>query len=392
MRIQQIESTPIAIPLQGKREQWAFGECEPHLTAVIVELRTDDGLSGWGECCCLHPTADITREIVDSSWSFLKGESPFDVERILKKILIQGTWHWHQHTANWALAGIEMALWDLIGKSLRTPVYRLMGGAFRRSVPFIAFLFRDTPDAMAREAEEFLRQGFETFYLKVGIDETNDLEVVRVIRETIGPKKRLRVDANEAWSPATAVRMMRRLEAFDLEFVEQPLLASDLDGLVDLRKRTNVPIGLDQSAWTLAEVFEVVKKGAADVLVIDPGKAGGLWACKKVAGIAEAVGIPLCTHAGNTFGIGLAAIVQLSVSTPNMLYANQTYYPRLQDDILKKPFKFEKGCLPLLESPGLGVEPDREKIAHFADYYRGVGRAFVSHPRDSGSTPIIPGY
>lgn len=392
MKITDLRTTTITIPIKGKPERWAFGVCEPSLSAVIVELITDTGQSGWGEAICVHPSALITRTIIDSSKRFLVGQSPFDVEKIMKSIYIGGAWHWHRHAANWALAGIEMALWDLMGKECGKPVYKLLGGSFREKIPFVAFIFRDDPQAMAQEARDFLSQGFQTFYLKVGIDQVEDLKVVASVREAIGPQCSLRVDANEAWSPATALRMLEKLKEFALEFVEQPLLASDLDGLARLRQATAVPIGADQSAWTLYEVLQVIRQNSADVLVLDPGKLEGLWGFKKGAALAEAAGLPICTHAGNTFGIGTAAILHLSASTPNVLYANQTYYYRLEDDILETPFEFRAGCLQVPELPGLGVQPNLEKIRHYAAYHEQSSAAFTSRPYDPDVTPMIPGY
>src|SRR5262249_47585261 len=131
---------------------------------------------------------------------------------------------------------------------------------------------------------------------------------------------------------------------------------------------------------------------AADVLVIDPGKTDGLWGCKKAAALAEAAGLPVCTHAGNTFGIGTAAILHFSASTPNLLYANQTYYYRLEGDILDRPFEFKNGGLEVPDSPGLGVEPDRDKLRHYSEYYQKTAAGFSSQNPASTATLMIPGY
>ena len=390
--LQDLQWTAVTIPLKGKPERWAFGVCEPNLTAVIVELRTRNGMSGWGEAICVHPSVEITCAILNSCKSYLIGQDAFDVERIMKSFYVGGAWHWHRHAANWALAAIEMALWDIIGQACGQPVYRLLGGAFRRAIPFVAFLFRDDPEAMAEEAKRFAAEGFETFFLKVGIDPSDDVQAVSAVREAIGPGRKLRIDANEAWSHASAVRMIEKLKSFDPEFVEQPLLASDLEGMALLRKRVGVPIGADQSAWTLFEVLSVIQQQAADVLVLDPGRTEGLLGFKKAAAIAEAAGLPVCTHAGNTFGIGVAAILHLSASTPNVLYANQTYYYRLEGDILKRPFQFTNGSLDVLDSPGLGVEPDRDKLRYYAEYHKKHEVSFASKPHNDVTGLMIPGY
>jgi len=267
-----------------------------------------------------------------------------------------------------------MALWDIIGKACNQPVHRLMGGVVNPRVRFMYFLVRQAPEAMAEEAVEAVRQGFDTLYLKVGIEPDLDLAQARAVRKAVGPGPRLRVDANEAWSVGTAVRMISQMKELDLEFVEQPVPAHNLAEMAHVRRVTGVPICANESAWTHRDVFNVITHQAADVIEIDPHEDGGLLAFKKEAALCEAAGLPVAKHSFGELGIATAAALQVMVTCPNFLLASQAYVSFLSDDIIAGgPFRFEQGTLAVPTAPGLGVSIDRDQLARYARYYEEHG-------------------
>jgi L-alanine-DL-glutamate epimerase-like enolase superfamily enzyme len=266
-----------------------------------------------------------------------------------------------------------MALWDIVGKALGRPVHTFFGGAVRDEISYMFFVQRKAPDAMADDARRAVAAGFRTIYTKVGLDYRSDLEAARVLREAIGPEARLRLDANEAWTPGTAIRILRELEPYDLEYIEQPIAMRDVDQLRVLRQRTRVPIGANQSSWTNRDLYQVLASGAVDLVMTDPHQAGGLLSFKKASGIAEAAGVPVVFHSFGPLAITTYAAMQVIASSTNFMLDNQTYNHMLADDVVTEPPGFERGRLRLPDRPGIGVELDREKVAKYAALYRSGG-------------------
>jgi L-alanine-DL-glutamate epimerase-like enolase superfamily enzyme len=389
MIITDVTTTATHIPFAVKPYEWAFGKLLGS-TSIIVQVHTDEGMVGLGEgICSFHPniSADVIKSIVDSSKPFLVGEDPFDSERIMRNLQFSAGWHFFPHIANWAFAGVEMALWDIVGKSCRRPLYKLFGGAVRTEVPFFAFVFRGKPKVMAEEARVHVEEGFKTLYLKVGVQEDEELEQVREIRDVVGYKVALRLDANEAWTPGAAVRIIKKFEKFEPEFIEQPVLASDIEGMLRVKKAVGVPILADQSSRTLFDAFNVVRRNAADALSTGPHEAEGISGCRKVAAVAESAGLPVIMHSNVETGVTTAAFLHIAASSPNFFYANQTELPHISGGLLKQEFQFKDGCLRLPDKPGLGVELDTAKLKKYASVYK---KTRLVPPRKGMPPPLVP--
>ena len=374
MKISGLRSTAVAVPSE-------LG----HVPVVIVEVLTDEGLFGIGEAPSPVGTA-TTLTIVESAEPLLVGQDPLQPE-ILKKTLYASfnLTHLHIHAACWALNAIDMALWDLVGKVCGQPLYRLWGGAFRTKIPFYGSVSHElSPEEAAERALDFVKQGFGTVYRKVGLAEERDLACLRAIREAIGPSIKLRVDANQSWSAGEAIRIIRRMAEYDLEFVDQPVLMYNIDELARVRAASPVPIAAHEASWTMYEALNVIKRGAADVIHVDPRFDAGMMGARLTAGMAEAAGLPVVMHHFSTLGVALAAYMQIIAACPNFTYANQTGYFRLQDDVIAGGLlPFEQGCVSLPKSPGIGVTLDPGKMAAGAEYYqRNVqGREFSDPSR-----------
>jgi L-alanine-DL-glutamate epimerase-like enolase superfamily enzyme len=369
MKITELRSTVVAVPTQKPpASEVSVGD---YRLAVLVEVLTDDGLVGLGEAP--NPVGvEATRTIIDSAEPLLLGEDPTDVEKLKKKLYAQyNLTHLHIHAACWALNGIDMALWDLVGKACQKPLYQLWGGAFRKKIEYYGEIRRASPDEVAAEAATRAKEGFTTLYMKIGFDEEEDLACVRAIREAVGPKLKIRVDANQSWSAGEAVRIIRRLGQYGLEFVDQPVLMYNVDALARVRAAVDVPIASHESSWTMYEALRVLQREAADVIHIDPRFDAGFTGARLTAGMAEAAGVPVVMHSFGELGVAQCAYMHLIASTPNFTLANQTGYHRLTDDVIKGGLlRFENGCLDLPERPGIGVDLDPEKVGAYARYYQ----------------------
>jgi L-alanine-DL-glutamate epimerase-like enolase superfamily enzyme len=357
---------------------------------VLVELRTDEGQVGLGESPG-RPNAAVMETAIGSCRPFVVGQDPFGIERIVTLLKHLGNWHFFERLGNMAIAGIEMALWDLVGKATGQPVHRLLGGLVRDRVPCMYYLYRYPLDEMMRRAKAAAAEGFRSVYFKVGHDTAADIEAVAAVREAIGPGVDLRIDANEAWSAGAAVRIITQLERYDLEWVEQPTPADDIESLAYVRRAVHTPIAANQSSWTLPEVQRVLRADAADVVVTDQYQSGGLLGYKKAAALCEASAIPISHHAWGELGVGNAAGAHVVAATPNFLSPGQSYIPNLADDIIAGGVpRLEGGCLTVPQGPGLGVALDADRVGRAAERYRRDGGFPARVLHDAADLPTIP--
>lgn len=345
----------------------------PGVTNVLLEVSTDEGITGLGEAVGF-PSVEIVESIIRTCRPRLLGQDPFNVERIMDLLYRAGGWQNFLNTGNIALGGIEMALWDIIGKACDKPLYQLFGGLFREKIPYMYFLPRKGPEEMAEQAAEAVEEGFRTLYIKVGVDPEEDVQAVQAIRGAVGSGPKLRVDANEAWSPSMAISMIRKMEPYDLEFVEQPVHFRDFDGLAAVKRAVGIPIAANQTSWTQYDVLEIIKRQAADIILTDPHQLGGLYIFKKVAAMAEYAGMPIVKHSFCDLGVSANAAMHIMASTPNFTLANQAYVAFLSDDIIVGGLPHYDGdCLTVSRKPGIGVELDPDKVERYARLYREVG-------------------
>lgn len=377
MKISDLKTEIVAVPSKGPADNFSLGG-GIWKVVVIVKVLTSDGFIGLGEA--IPPFSDMdfegAKRIIDSAKPLLVGEDVFNVEPIKKKLYAAyNLTHFHIHAANWALNAIEMALWDLVGKQCGKPLYKIWGGAFRKKIPYYGSLTRTpgiTPEEIAKQSVELVNRGFKTLYLKIGLDVEEDIECVKAMRESVGYKSniKIRVDANQAWTPGQAIQIINRLEKYDLEFVDQPVLMYNLDGLARVRSAVNVPVASHESSWTFYEALNVIKKEAADVIHIDPRFDAGFTGARITAGMAEAAGLPVLLHSFYELGIAQCAYMHLAASCPNFILANQSAYDSLIDDVIMGGrLEFKDGCMDLPEKPGIGVELDTQRMEKYHAAY-----------------------
>ena len=366
MKVTGVDVHIVSVPYEFP-EVWRFGTAWG-LTNAIVEVHTDEGITGIGEVPG-SPLISLVRDALEASIPWIVGEDPFRVKQFLARAADRG-WHHYPYLGNGATAAIEIALWDICGKALGCPVYQFFGGLQTERVPFYWFVGAEDrkPETVRRQAAEGAERGFKTVYIKIGFDLENDLRLARALRETVGDDVAVRVDANEAWSVFEAVDALRRFEDVGVEFVEQPIDMHNIAGLADLRSKSRVRIGANQSAWLPWQVPEVIRQRAADVIVTDPHQLGGLVPFHTAATLCELAGIPICKHAFADLGVTTIATSHVLATLPSPQLGHQQFLTFLVHDLLVTKVEFVDGAIPVPTGPGLGIELDRDAL----EFYKGI--------------------
>ena len=368
MKITAVETIPVQVPIHPERAiRSGRGN---HLVSpfLLVKVHTDEGITGLGEVSCTpgwsgedQVTAD--HFIRNFLAPLLIGENPLDIEALTLKL--------QRRIANNAFtkAALEMALWDILGKAAGLPVYRLLGGPVRDSIPTKFSVTGVEPPKAAEIAVWAVEQGFRHMKVKVGTNPENDIARVMAVREAVGPSIGLGVDANGGWSPRVAVATIHKLCEAGIRFVEQPVQALDIAWLADVRNRVHIPIIADESVYTLQDAFALATAGAADVFSVYVGKGGGIGPARKIAAVAEAAGLTCTVGSNLELGVATAAMIHLATATPGIgaeEYPCDILGPFFYADmLLTEPLPIDGGVARPLERPGLGVELDEEKVEHY---------------------------
>ena len=363
---------------------WGSGK-RSGTTRLICRIQTKDGGIGWGETISLIDNVPaVFAKIVAP---LAAGYSIADAERFLRHVLGAGYYH-HKRAAVMAIAAMEMAMWDALGRRAGLPLCALWGGMWRESVAASAYIFVSDPHKVRDTAKRFLDDGFGTFKIKIGVSMQTDVPLVEAVKSVVGDCD-VRADVNGAWTPGTARRQLAKLAPYDLAYVEQPLELDDLAGHAELRTCQTVPIALDESAYSLSDVGNIVRAAAADVVLLDPHESGGVWQVIKQAAICESVGIPVTLHSGGELALSQAAYVHLAASIPNMSLAIDTEQTYLAGDIAPDGPRLKNGSFPVPDRPGLGVEPDMALIERYV--VDGIKGAYLD-PDKPDWFPTKPAY
>ena len=368
MKIKQVTLTPLLMAFKSPYH-WS-GRIDYGAPVILVKIETDEGLVGYGESTASFP-AEATLEMLGNIIPTLIGQSPFDIDKLIYRSRHLGLINDTIRMPNLALTGVEMALWDIVGKAAGRPLYQLWGGASRDYVDYFGFVQGDTAEELADSARQLAEDGHSVIYMKVGRGEKSDVLNTKAVREAIGSDLRLRVDANEAWNVFTAKNMIKKLAEFDLEFIEQPIDCRSLSALKQVKDSSSVPIAVDQGAYSLEEVYEVCRTQTADVLVLSPHETGGASNFKKAAAIGEAARIPVCLHGQFTTGVTDIFHHHLALTLPNLTDGNQIMHSLLVENLLESPSVTPvAGRLGLLEGPGLGVSINEDVKGRAQENYR----------------------
>jgi D-galactarolactone cycloisomerase len=343
--------------------------------ALIVEIVTDDGLSGFGE---VYGPPRPNRAVVEAYAPLLVGEDPFAIERHWQRMYNHLRDHGQRGLAVQALSGIDIALWDLKGKALGLPVHVLMGGPIRERVRAYAtgLYRRDRPDHEAylrEEAASYIEAGFTAMKLKTGWGVAEDVRLTRALRDEIGAGVELMVDANHAYDAVDALRYVRQVEDLDISWFEEPVAPEDYDGYREVKAGGKIPVAGGECSFTRYGFRRLITERLVDIAQPDTCVAGGLSECKKIADMAQAFGVRYVPHCWGT-GIARATALQLLAVLPHNppgLYATE---PLLEFDMSEHPIREavttelivqESGWVRVPTGPGLGIEIDRAALERF---------------------------
>ncbi len=381
MKIARIETIPIRLPLR-RAHQWS-SLTTPIGVYVIVKIMTDDGLVGLGE-------APVLKDWGGDHMKYY-GETPQTTAHVINDILAPsligqdpcaiGLLHHVMDKAikgyPYAKAAIDMALYDIAGKALHAPVYQLLGGCYRRRITVAHSIGLMEIEKAVEEALQVKAEGIKTVKLKGGQEPKRDVELVKRVREALGPDIQITVDANQGYAtPKVAVQTIKAMEEYNILYMEQPV--EGIDAMALVARSVDTPIMADESAWTPQDVLEIIGKKAADIISLYTTKPGGLFKAKKVAAVAEAGGLQCNVNGSVETGVGNAANLHLAASTAAASLACVVpvstpmgkgkkgiagiYYI---DDIIAEPFEYADGELVVSTKPGLGVELDEEKVERY---------------------------
>ena len=366
MIIEEIEAYPIDIPRRPTTVIRSSYNPVQSARYVIVRIRTDAGLEGYGEA---SPELEWTGEDLHSCHSCivhhlapaLKGHDPLHVQQavdLMHSAIVQ-----NPH----AKGAVEMALWDLVGKRADLPLAELWGGRVRERVA-VKFVVSGPPQRASDMAAEVLEKGFRYIKIKVGKDPQADIDRVRAVRETVGPEVPVGVDANMGWTPIQAVSVLPALEELGVAFIEQPFSRWPRERLRDFSQRTPIPVVAHESCFTVEDARDLLATRAVDIWAITPGTHGGYLPTRDILALAHAGGIPCLLGSTLELGIGSAFMAHIGLAAKPIdgTVASDiigSFYHEV--DVIAEKLLFEEGGIAPPPGPGLGVTLNREALTDF---------------------------
>lgn len=385
MKITSLKVTPVNIPLETPMF-WTGGHY-PGTSKAIVEVETDEGLTGLGEA----PSAHLT-PVIKSFAPRIIGMDPLDIAAV-ENVCIP-PWQIVQNTDDsssvTAFGGLEIALWDLRGKVWNQPLYQLLGGAVRKEIPFTEYFgFRVKqngvggemdPQAVADYCLRMKEDHGSTFFegkLILG-DPRLEIETVKVLRKTLGPDDMIRLDSNMQWSLSTARRVLREIEPYDIRNYEDPV--ATFEEMAMLRQHSSIPFSTH-----VPDIRRAVALGVPDFIVVNFAVLGGINRAVRFIGACEAMGVGFWCYSGDA-GICTAAYLHMSAAMPWIHEPSQSLFRWQIGDVIEDgPFRQTNNVIPVPEGPGLGVKLDREAMARWHRHYVENG------PMDHFHAPEHPG-
>lgn len=370
MRVAEVRS----IPLLGQTpETGRDHEVKPEENMqTLIEVVTDEGLVGIGSCFTSQALVEASLQLL-RPW--LIGESAIEPERVSEKLHQMAFWQGRGGAVTHTISGIDMALWDILGKVTQQPVARLLGGYYRdRIKPYGSVLF-DEPARLRDKLQSVVARGFRA--IKLGwrpfgrIDRKTDELLVKTAREAVGPHVELMVDAggSEQFWPhgyKWALETARMLADYDIVWFEEPLSPDDIEGYILLRRHAPVRIATGEVLTRRQSFVPWIQRGAVDIIQPDCSKVGGLSEARRIGWMAYDHQVLLVPHGWNN-AVGLAADLHLVAALPVAGWVEYLTPSPYIDDIVAEPFRLdEDGMLPIPTKPGLGIELDPDGVAMYS--------------------------
>lgn len=374
MKVRAIDVYPLILPV-AEIYGGAAGTLED-CRSLIVRVETDNGIEGWGEATQGRP--GNTYELRDYGDHVLKYFAPALIGRDIEETgSVMQTLHQIRYGHPLTKAALETALFDALGKWCRVPLYRFLGGPYRREIDLVGGLGLDLgPENIGERAEQLKRDGFRAFKIKIGgKDRKRDMMRVGAVREAIGAEATIRVDGNAAYSFTEARDVLTELSRFHIADAEQPLARGDLKRLAELRRAVGIPIAAQESVSSPEDALAVLEEQAADLLKIKLTHIGGFQRGIQIAAIVGAKDFPVVVGQGSACTPVLsAAEMHLHASLKNAQSGGEmTGFLRLGEQDIFSPLQVTRGKVSLPSQPGLGIEVNKEKLAQLTKGSRKTG-------------------
>jgi muconate/chloromuconate cycloisomerase len=361
MKITAIEAIPVAIPLNHPLKMAVA--TVSRRDSIIVRIHTDEGLIGLGEAVIAPYFSGETQAgakvAIDGFLApVLLGSDVKNMQANLAKLdrVLYGNPS--------AKSCIDIALYDLFAQSLNVPLYQLLGGKLKERVNSTWAISSEEPENAAEEAMEGVQQGFKAIKIKVGVASLEkDIQRIYTVRDRIGNNVHLRADANQAWSPKIAIQFLKAVEECHLQFIEQPVSRTDVNGMAQVARDVNTPVAPDEGVFNAEDALRYIRQAAADGIVMKIMKAGGISGCLSLAAVTRAANLGL--HLGGMPGqtsISAAAEIHLAISLPGLTWDTGIYPHTISQDVVTERLKPVDGSYLPSEKPGLGVELDEDAL------------------------------
>ena len=386
MKIKTITSFALRVPL-GAMTFYSSQAAFPERSSYLVRVETDTGIVGWGEGGQYGPSEPVASCVDNVLAPRLIGRDPTEPARLWEDMYVFSRDFGQKGTYVEAISALDIAFWDIAGKAAGLPVWKMLGGRFRDRVTAYATGcyypedFTDSPKVLAaleKESAGYADSGFELLKVKIGLlPLADDIDRLRVIRKTVGERIGLLVDANHAYTAASAVRMGRLMEPLDVRFFEEPVVPEDRNGYRKVRAESPIPIAGGECEFTRFGFRDLIAGGCVDVVQPDLAVCGGFTAFTQIQALASAYSIATVPHVWGS-GIAVAAALHAVATIPPFPHTanpipllNQPViefdrkHTPLRDDLLEEQFVLEAGSLRVPDEPGLGVSVREDIVAKY---------------------------
>jgi L-alanine-DL-glutamate epimerase-like enolase superfamily enzyme len=368
MKIIRVEPIHLRLPDVNER-------CDGTQETLIVKVYTDAGIVGVGE---VDSSSLVAKAIIEAPLSHkicrglaecVLGQDPFEIDRLIHRMYEGTIFFGRQGAVIQAMSGVEIALWDIMGKATGRPVYQLLGGAFHKKLlAYASILFGDTPAETERIGRNLVQQGFRAVKFgwgPMGQGEESDLAHVRAARQGLGPDVELMVDAGLCWDTATALRRAKQFEPFNLTWLEEPLHPDNLQGYARLSAQSPIRIAAGEEICDIKEFQQMMDLGGIGVVQVDVTRVGGLARSKRI-GWDSYDRHRLCVNHSYKTGVNIAASLHFVAALPNSRYFEYCVEQgALRQTLTKQRFPVVEGEIAVPEESGLGVELDEQVVERF---------------------------
>jgi D-galactarolactone cycloisomerase len=367
MKITELKTIRLRAAVPAEGQVFSRSGLRNSRSATLVQVATDEGISGLGSCSGNGELIEAV--VVKILQPLLIGMDPTEIDAIWDKAYFRGG-HKEFGTRGVgvvAMSGIDIALWDILGKVRGVPLSQLLGGKCRDKVPVYATaLYPEEPSKVAKRARGFAEQGFHGVKIKVGFDLDQDIRIVRAVRQELGKDFSIMTDANQGYTLDVALKAADAFADCGAYWLEEPLFVEDIDGHAILRERGKTPIAVGENLHMRYAFENFIARGAVDFIQPDVARAGGVTEIRAISAMAAKHRVPVSFH---TWGdaVALAASVHLAAALQECIVMELDYtYNPLREELLREPFKIENGYLVPPEKPGLGMELDQQALQKFA--------------------------